>query len=133
MSRCHIVGNHMSRLNYCVYNQGMLRSRSAEMSRNSTERIIMNFISWCGGSGTQFLTYSCLYLLQSLKQFFINVSYHILVATLTPMALFKKTEPSELDWLQVYDTLMKNCLNDWSQSMAVENLNSSIFNLRWNM
>ena len=31
--------------------------------------------------------------LQSLKQFFINVSYHIRVASLT----------SELDWLQVYD------------------------------
>ena len=40
--------------------------------------------------------------LQSLKQFFINVSYHILVASLTLMALFK-TEPSKLDWLQVYD------------------------------
>ena len=34
--------------------------------------------------------------LQSLKQFFINVSYHILVASLTLMALLK-TEPSELD------------------------------------
>ena len=42
--------------------------------------------------------------LQSLKQFFINVSYHILVASLTLMALFLnrewlcfcfKTEPSE--------------------------------------
>ena len=58
--------------------------------------------------------------LQSLKQFFINVSYHILVASLTLMALKKvrlgelidwlqslkqsvKTEPSELDLLQVYD------------------------------
>ena len=39
--------------------------------------------------------------LQSLKQFFINVSYHILVAILTLMALF--SEPSELAWLQVYD------------------------------
>ena len=39
---------------------------------------------------------------QSLKQFFINVSYHILVASLTLMGLFK-TKPSELDWLQVYD------------------------------
>ena len=38
--------------------------------------------------------------LQSLKQFYINVSYHIIVATLTLMA---ETEPSELDWLQVYD------------------------------
>ena len=38
---------------------------------------------------------------QSLKQFFIKVSYHILVASLTLMAL--KTEPSELDSLQVYD------------------------------
>ena len=40
--------------------------------------------------------------LQFLKQFFINVSYHILVASLTLMALFK-TEPSELDWLQIND------------------------------
>ena len=30
----------------------------------------------------------CLDWLQSLKRFFINVSYHILVASLTPMALF---------------------------------------------
>ena len=30
--------------------------------------------------------------LQSLKQFFINMSFHIL-----------KTEPPELDWLQVYE------------------------------
>ena len=41
--------------------------------------------------------------LQSLKHFFINVSYHILVASHTPVALFK-TEPTELDRLQVYDT-----------------------------
>ena len=48
-----------------------------------------------------FLTLRDLDRLQSLKQFFINVSYHILVASLTLMAL--KTEPSDLDWLQVYD------------------------------
>ena len=46
------------------------------------------------------ITTVCLDWLQSLKQFFINVSYHILVASLTLMA---QTEPSELDWLQVYD------------------------------
>ena len=46
--------------------------------------------------------------LQSLKQFFINVSYDIFVASLTLMAL--KTEPSELDWLQIY------CFKDRSQS-----------------
>ena len=40
--------------------------------------------------------------LQSLKQFFINVSFHILVASLTLMAL-SKTAPSALYWLQVYD------------------------------
>ena len=34
--------------------------------------------------------------LQSLKQLFINAPYHILVVS-------SKTEPSELDWLQVYD------------------------------
>ena len=39
--------------------------------------------------------------LQSLKQFFTNVSYHIHVASLTLMA---------------HDTLMKNCFKDWSQS-----------------
>ena len=40
----------------------------------------------------------------ALIHFFINVSYHIRVASLTLMALFKlKTEPSELDWLLVYD------------------------------
>ena len=33
--------------------------------------------------------------LQSLKHFFINVSYHTCSQS--------KTEPSELDWLQVYD------------------------------
>ena len=38
--------------------------------------------------------YLALDLLQSLKQFFINVPYHILVASLTLMALFK-TEQSE--------------------------------------
>ena len=36
-----------------------------------------------------------------LKTIFINVSNHILVASLTLVALFYKTEPSELDWLQV--------------------------------
>ena len=57
---------------------------------------------------------------QSLKQIFIIVSYHIIIASLTLMALFLsfisytcslsnsdgsvlKTEPSELDWLQLYD------------------------------
>ena len=40
--------------------------------------------------------------LQSFKQFFINVSYHILVNSLTLMALFK-TKPPELDWLHIYD------------------------------
>ena len=35
--------------------------------------------------------------LQSLKQFFINVSYHIFVASLTLMT------PPELDLLQIYD------------------------------
>ena len=40
-----------------------------------------------------------------LKQCFINVSCYIFVASLTLMALFKvlKTEPSDLDWLQIYD------------------------------
>ena len=38
---------------------------------------------------------------QSLKQHFINVSYHILVASLTDDCFI--TEPSGLDWLQVYD------------------------------
>ena len=52
--------------------------------------------------------------LQFLKPFSINVSYYILVASLTLMALYFKTEPSESIY---YDTLMKNCFKDWSQSM----------------
>ena len=67
-------------------------------------------------------------LVPALKTILIKMSYHILVASLTLMALFApalrtifhqnvvsytcsqsnsdgsvKTEPSELDWLQVYD------------------------------
>ena len=44
-------------------------------------------------------------------QFSSMCHYHKLVASLTMMALFYKTEPSEFDWLQVYDndTLVKNC------------------------
>ena len=38
--------------------------------------------------------YLCLDWLQSLKQFFINVSYHILVASLTLMALLKQSHQS---------------------------------------
>ena len=49
--------------------------------------------------------------LQSLKQFFINVSYHILVAGLTLIAIRVRLATSI--W---YDTLMKNCFKDWSQS-----------------
>ena len=48
------------------------------------------------------------------------------------MALFK-TEPSELDWLQVwwYDTLMKNWFKDWSQSTtcATEQMTAIIFHI----
>ena len=54
--------------------------------------------------------------LQSLKQFFINVSYHLLVASLTLMALFQnraiRVRLATNIW---YDTLMKNCFKDWSQ------------------
>ena len=54
--------------------------------------------------------------LQSLKQFFINVSYHILVASLTLMAL----EPSELDWLQVYNmTLIKIVLRTRASLLVI--------------
>ena len=48
-----------------------------------------------------FLSQSAVDWHQSIKQLFINVSYNILVISLTLMVL--KTEPSELDWLQVYD------------------------------
>ena len=39
---------------------------------------------------------------QSLKQFYINVSYHMCSQSNSGGSVFK-TEPSELDWLQVYD------------------------------
>ena len=53
--------------------------------------------------------------LQSLKQFFINMSYHILVARLTLMALFwaVRVRLATSIW---YDTLIKNCFKDWSRS-----------------
>ena len=55
--------------------------------------------------------------LQSLKQFFINVSYNILVASLTLMALFEdRAIRVRLATSILYDTLMKNCFKDWSQS-----------------
>ena len=54
--------------------------------------------------------------LQSLKQFFINVAYHKLVASPTKLALF--TEPPELDWLQVYDTEPSEL--DWLQVYDTE-------------
>ena len=40
--------------------------------------------------------------LQALKQFFINVSYTCIQSNSDGSVL--KTEPSELDWLQVYMT-----------------------------
>ena len=39
-----------------------------------------------------------------LKTIFINVSYHILVASLTLMALFK-TEPSKLETRSIHDSM----------------------------
>ena len=54
--------------------------------------------------------------IQCLKRLFINVSYHNLVASLTLMAL--KTEPPKVRLATSirYDTLMKNCFQDWNQS-----------------
>ena len=46
--------------------------------------------------------------LQSLKQFFINVSYNILEASLT-----LRVRLATSIW---YDTLIKICFKDWSQS-----------------
>ena len=55
--------------------------------------------------------------LQSLKQFFINVSYTILVASLTLRALFKnRAIRVRLAKSIFYDTVVKNCFKDWSQS-----------------
>ena len=59
--------------------------------------------------------------LQSLKQFFINVSYHILVASLTLMALSKnRAIRVRLATSICFDTMMENCLKDWSQSRHKE-------------
>ena len=55
-------------------------------------KLVMSHALYQGTTELHFLyvwrAKSCLDLLQSLKQFFINVSYHILVASLTLMALF---------------------------------------------
>ena len=52
--------------------------------------------------------------LQSLKQFFI---IYVISYTCNQFC-FLKTEPSELDWLQVYDIthMMKNYFKEWSLS-----------------
>ena len=49
--------------------------------------------------------------LQSLKQFFVNVSYHILLASLNLMAI--RVRLANSIW---YDTFIKYCFKDWSQS-----------------
>ena len=53
-----------------------------------------------------------------LKTIFINVSYNILVASLTLMALFRaiRVRLATSIW---YDTLIKNCFKDWSQSIPL--------------
>ena len=56
--------------------------------------------------------YNQLGLLQSLKQVFINVSYHIRVASLTLMRAIRVRLATSI----CYNTLMKNCFKDWSQS-----------------
>ena len=59
--------------------------------------------------------------LQSLKQFFIRVSYHILIASLTRMALsYNRAIRVRLAISIWYETLMKNCFKDWSQSRSMQ-------------
>ena len=54
--------------------------------------------------------------LQSLKQFFIKESYHVLVASLTLMGLFyNRAIRVRLATSIWYDTLMKICFKDWSR------------------
>ena len=61
--------------------------------------------------------------LQSLKQYFINVSYNILVASHTLMALFSnRTIRIRLATSISYDTLIIICFKDWSQSNAALNV-----------
>ena len=51
-----------------------------------------------------------------LKTIFINASCHILVTSLTLMALFLNRAIRVRLATSIYDTLMKNCFKDWSQS-----------------
>ena len=58
-------------------------------------------------------------LAQVLKTLFINVSYHIIRAGLTLMPLFlNRAIRVRLATSIWYDTLMKNCFKNWSQSKA---------------
>ena len=68
---------------------------------------------------------------QSLKQFFIKMSYHILVASLTLMALFRAIRV-RLATSKCYDTSMKKCFKDWSQSSLsiVNRITWSCFNIQ---
>ena len=73
--------------------------------------------------------------LQSLKQFFINLSYNILVASQTLMALFKNRaiRVRLATSILIYDTLMKNCFKDWSQSSMVCTLKFAYFQIKGKM
>ena len=51
--------------------------------------------------------------LQSLKTVFINVSYHILVASLTLMALFLR-----VDWLQSLKTFFHQCVISYTRGQS---------------
>ena len=80
------LSNSLNQINL-MFQKSFDRTNSENVMSLDKENISWTLVDW----------------LQSLKQFFINVSNHILVASLTLMALFYETEPSELDWLQVYD------------------------------
>ena len=55
--------------------------------------------------------------LQSLKHFFLNVSYHILVASLTRMALFlKQSHQSKISYKYMIWHIEEKKFKDWTQS-----------------
>ena len=60
--------------------------------------------------------------LQSLKHYFIDVSFLILGASLTLMAIRVRLAPSIRN-----DILMKTCFKDWSQSCQNRDLRSATF------
>ena len=83
---------NMGNMNWCCSGYNVGRGISTWFLQSELPRLVPDFpdLSFYGTCtpDDELDSTDCLDWLQSLKQFFTNVSYHILVASLTLMALF---------------------------------------------